>query len=410
MQDESMKSFEYNFSDRCKNLEGNAIREIFKLISQPDIISFAGGMPASEALPTDEMRDILNKLLKSNASTALLQYGATEGYAPFLEEGAKYVSRCGITVNDMTEILAISGGQQGIDLTFKAFINKGDKILVEAPTYVAVPHIAKTYEAELIGVSSDDDGINIDDLNYKINKYKPKILYIVPTFSNPTGKTINIEKRQRIAEISAKNNIMVLEDNPYEELRYSGAAVPAIKKFDKAGNIIYVTSFSKTISPGMRVGLAVASPAVIRKLTIGKQATDVHTATLFQAAATEFIKTGLLDKILKKNIPMYKTKLDTMLGALKSYFPAYAKWTKPEGGLFIWVTFPEAVDVSTDVFRESIKRKVAYVAGNTSFVDGSGSNCLRLNFSNATITDIQKGIKTLGDLLKEKFDGVINDK
>ncbi|MDR0751610.1 MAG: PLP-dependent aminotransferase family protein [Christensenellaceae bacterium] len=400
------KVLDYNFSDRCKNLEGNAIREIFKLISQPDIISFAGGMPASQALPKDEMRVILNSLLASDIATSLLQYGATEGYVPFLKEGAKYVEKVGIKIKDLSEILAISGGQQGIDLTFKAFINKGDRILVEAPTYVAVPHIAKTYEAELIGVQSDDDGINLEDLEKMILEHNPKLLYIVPTFSNPTGRTIDVEKRKKIAEITAKHNVIVLEDNPYGELRYSGECLPSIKSFDNKGNVIYLTSFSKTISPGMRVGLAVASEKVIRKLTIGKQATDVHTTTLFQAATTEFLKQGLLKEILDKNIPLYKVKLDTMLKALAMYFPSSAKWTHPEGGLFIWVTFPKTIDVAGEIFREAINRKVAYVAGNSSFVDGSGRNCLRLNFSNATETDIMKGIKILGDLLKEKLEGV----
>ncbi|MDR2266293.1 MAG: PLP-dependent aminotransferase family protein [Christensenellaceae bacterium] len=396
---------EYKFSDRCKNLEGNAIREIFKLISRPDIISFAGGMPASLALPKDDVLKIIDDLLTSDRAIALLQYGATEGYAPYLEAGREYVKRVGINTSDSSEILAISGGQQGIDLTFKAFINKGDVVLVEAPTYVAVPHIAKTYEAKLVGVASYEDGINLRDLENKIITENPKLLYLVPTFSNPTGKTLPVEKRKEIARITAKHNVILLEDNPYGELRYDGQTIPAIKSYDEAGNVVYLTSFSKTISPGMRVGLAVASAPVIRKLTIGKQATDVHTVTLSQAVATEFLKRGILDESLKRNIPVYKEKRDAMLKAMDKYFPKSAKWTHPSGGLFIWVTFPSNVDVSTDIFREAIARKVAYVSGDSSFVDGSGKNCLRLNFSNATVDDINKGIKILGELLKERVEG-----
>ncbi|MDY6078558.1 MAG: PLP-dependent aminotransferase family protein, partial [Eubacteriales bacterium] len=246
----------YEFSDRLKNLQGNAIREIFKLLSQPGVISFAGGFPAKETLPVAEIKDITNRILDENGAE-ILQYGGTEGYYPLIESSCEYVKRDGIVATP-DKTLVISGGQQGIDLTFKAFINKGDRILVENPTYLACLHILKTYEGEAIGVDSDEDGINIVDLAKKLVLYSPKILYLVPNFSNPTGKTLSVEKRQAVYELCKKHGCIILEDNPYGEIRFSGNRVPAIKSFDRDGIVIYITSFSKVISPGLRTGIAVA--------------------------------------------------------------------------------------------------------------------------------------------------------
>ncbi|MDR3186724.1 MAG: PLP-dependent aminotransferase family protein [Christensenellaceae bacterium] len=391
----------YSFSDRCKNLEGNAIREIFKLLAQPDIISFAGGMPAGDTLPKTDIKTIIAELLSSDKAVSLLQYGATEGYLPYLLSGIEYVKRVGINNISLDHILGISGGQQGIDLACKAFLNKGDKVLVENPTYIAVLHILKTYEATAIPVKSSDAGIDLVDLEQKIIEHNPKMLYLVPTFSNPTGRTIDLEKRKALAVLASKYNIIILEDNPYAELRYDGTALPAIKHFDKTGNIVYITSFSKTISPGMRIGLAVADPLIIRKLTIGKQATDVHTSTLSQAVVSEYLNRGLLSPSLEKNIPMYRKKRDVMLSAIEQHFPKCAEFNKPQGGLFIWVTLPESIDVSNKIFTQAISRRVAYVSGDAFHADGSGKNTLRLNFSNATEDNIKKGIAVLGDILKE---------
>ena len=231
---------EYQFSDRLKNLKGNAIREIFKLLSTPGIISFAGGFPAKETLPVDEIREIADKVLSENGAE-ILQYGGTEGYRPLIESAGKYVRRDGVTATPESTLI-VSGGQQGIDLTFKAFINKGDRVLVENPTYLAALHILKTYEGEAIGVDSDDDGINILDLAKKIVFYAPKILYLVPNFSNPSGKTLSKEKREAIYAICKKHGVIILEDNPYGEIRFSGERVPSIKSYDTDGIVINQTS------------------------------------------------------------------------------------------------------------------------------------------------------------------------
>lgn len=391
---------EYQFSDRLKNLEGNAIREIFKLLAQPGIISFAGGMPASEALPVDEVREILEGLLHGQQGVTLLQYGGTEGYGPYLEAGMEYLKRKGIFGLKRENVLAVSGGQQGIDLIGKAFLNKGDAVLVEDPTYLAVLHILKTYEANPIGVKSGEDGMDLTDLEGKIQKYHPKFVYVVSTFGNPTGKTMTAEHRKQIAEMTAKYGVMLIEDDPYGELRYSGEKADAIKSYDKTGNVVFLTSFSKTVSPGMRIGLAAGDASVIRKMTIGKQATDVHTNALSQAVVAEFLSRGLLDETLKKNLPLYRKKRDAMLSAIEKYFPSDVNFTRPEGGLFIWVELPEDVNASK-LFPTAVERKVAYVTGNSFFADGRGDNTMRLNFSNATVEQIDTGIKTLGELLKE---------
>jgi DNA-binding transcriptional MocR family regulator len=393
----------YNFSDRLKNLEANAIREIFKLISKPGIISFAGGLPATEALPKGEIKQIFNEILAEENSVALLQYGASEGYAPLLAEGAKYLERVNIRVKDASELVVISGGQQGIDLACKAFINKGDIVLVEEPTYLAILHILKTYEAVAVGVKSGDDGIDVEDLEAKIKKHNPKMVYLVPTFSNPTGITISVEKRKQIAALVAKYNTVLIEDNPYGELRFSGEAVPAIKSFDETGNVIYLASFSKIISPGMRVGLAAGNSQIIRKMVLGKQATDVHTSLINQAIIARYLQKGFLNPIIEKNIPLYKQKLDAMLSAMQKHFPEGVTFTKPDGGLFIWVTLPKNVDAG-EMFLQAVEQKVAYVAGENFFAtEGAGKNTLRLNFSNATLENIEIGIKTLGEIIKSRL-------
>lgn len=393
----------YNFSDRFENLTGNAIREIFKLLENPEIISFAGGMPSNEGLPLKKIEEITHELLSSDKALGILQYGATEGYKPLLESGLEYIKDVGIKNQTKENILAVSGGQQGIDLMCKAFLNKGDVVLVEDPTYLAILHILKTYEAKPVGIRSEADGISIEDLQEKIKKYNPKFLYLVPTFSNPTGKTISLEKRKLIADICNKNNLVLLEDDPYGKLRYDGTPLPSIKSFDKNDNVVYATSFSKVISPGLRIAIIVGNKEIIRKLTLGKQATDVHTSTLSQAIVDSYLRKGYLEPQLEKTIPLYKTKKDIMLQKIEEYFPKNISYTKPEGGLFIWVSLPEYMNAN-EYFKEAIDKKVAYVCGNAFYADGSGNNTLRLNFSNATLQQIDTGMKNLGDLLKSKVE------
>lgn len=392
----------FDFSDRIKNLTGNAIREIFKLLAQPDIISFAGGLPANEGLPLEKVKEISYEVLSSDKALQVLQYGATEGYLPFLESGLEYIKRAGIVGQNLDNIVAVSGGQQGIDLMCKALLNKGDCVLVEEPTYLAVLHILKTYEANAVGVKSGDDGIDLDDLEAKIIAHKPKMLYLVPTFSNPTGKTIDLTKRKAIAKLCKKHKLVLLEDDPYCELRYEGERVPSIKSFDEDEYVVYTVSFSKTISPGLRTALVVGHKDIIRKLVLGKQATDVHTSALSQAIVDSYLRKGLMDPYLKTVIPLYKTKKDRMLNKMEEFFPQEITFTKPEGGLFIWVTLPEYINAK-DLFTEAVAQKVAFVCGDSFYPNGDTTNTFRLNFSNATLEQIDCGIERLANVIKSKI-------
>ncbi|MDR3215989.1 MAG: PLP-dependent aminotransferase family protein [Clostridiaceae bacterium] len=394
---------EYNFSDRLKTLEGNAIREIFSLLSRPGIISFAGGFPAKETLPVAEIGRITADLLENGGAQQLLQYGGTEGYSPLLESALEYARRTGIRETSVKNALIISGGQQGIDLVFKAFLNKGDAILVEDPTYLASLHILKTYEGRAYGVKSDDDGLNIEDLEKKIKAYKPKILYVVANFSNPTGKTLSLEKRKAIAALTAKYGVIVIEDDPYGELRFAGERLPSIKSMDADGNVVYVTSFSKTIAPGLRTGIAVADEQIIRKMTIGKQATDVHTSTLSQAIIDGYLRRGLLNPHLKEIIPVYKTRKDAMINAIRCYMPQEIAFTDPDGGLFLWGEFQNGFDVD-GAFKEAVaETQTAYVSGRTFFASGDVTNTFRLNYSMSGVEQIDIGIKRLADFFKKKI-------
>lgn len=392
----------YRYSNRMANLNGTATREIFKLLSNPEIISFAGGNPALECLPTERVKEITAEVCSSPSFARVLQYGLTAGFPELRTLLADYVKSVGINDAKMENILVISGGQQGIDLALKTFINPGDVILVENPTYLAFLQIANSYEAVCQGVNSNDNGLDLEDLEAKIKKYNPKILYCVPTFSNPTGRTYSVENRKAIAELTAKYGVIVIEDDPYSKLRFKGEYVPSMKSMDKAGNVIFVSSFSKIISPGNRTGLACATPELIRKMEICKQGTDLHTPNISQMITYEYLKKGYLEPDLEKAVKIYGEKKHRMSEAIAKYMPEEFECTDPDGGLFIWGKFPEKIDV-VKVFPEAIERKVAYIQGSVFFADGSGTNYIRLNYSFATPEQIEEGIKRLGGLFKEKL-------
>ena len=265
-----------NYSTRMNGLNGSATREILKLTAQPDMISFAGGLPAAECIPTDKIAEITADVLSGGNALSALQYGVTEGAMPFREELRKFLADGGVKTSSVDELFVVSGGQQGIDLTCKVFLDKGDYVLVENPTYLAFLQIASSYEATPIGVDADENGLCLADLEAKIKKYRPKFLYVVPTFSNPTGRSYSIENRKAIAELAEKYDVMVLEDDPYSRLRYSGESLPPIKSFDRAGKVLYVTSFSKILAPGLRTGVMCGNPEIIKKLVVGKQCADVQ--------------------------------------------------------------------------------------------------------------------------------------
>ena len=390
-----------NYSTRMTGLNGSATREILKLTAQPDMISFAGGLPAAECIPTDKIAGITADILGSGNALSALQYGVTEGAMPFREELRKFLADGGVNTSSVDELFVVSGGQQGIDLMCKVFLDKGDYVLVENPTYLAFLQIASSYEATPVGVDSDENGLILSDLEAKIKKYHPKFLYVVPTFSNPTGRSYSVENRKGIAALAEKYDIMVLEDDPYSRLRYSGEPLMPIKSFDRAGKVIYVTSFSKILAPGLRTGVMCGNAEVIKKLVVGKQCADVHTSGLSQAIACEYLKRGYLKPNVEKSLPIYLARKTAMTAALDKYMPEEFKRTDPDGGLFIFGEFTVPVD-TVMAFPEAIARKVAYVPGKSFYVGETGLNTLRLNYSNADEEKIERGIRALGEVFKKK--------
>lgn len=396
---------ELHFADRAAKMNGTATREIFKLLSRPEIISFAGGLPASECLPLAAVKTIAAEILDSGEAGKLLQYGTTEGYVPLMEEMIKLARDFGVEAKSRENVLIVSGGQQGIDLMCKSFLNKGDTVLVENPTYLAVLPIIYSYEAKACGVRSDENGIDIEDMERKIVKERPKFIYLVPTFSNPTGKTYSEENRKEICRVTAKYGVPVLEDDPYARLRFSGKQISALASFAEDDNIIYLTSLSKVLSPGMRVGAAIGNAAVLRRMAIGKQGTDLHTSLLSQAIAAEYLKRGLLEPALKESLPLYKTRKDAMMRGIKAYMPAEFVHTDPDGGLFVWGEFTgkaEKLDTAA-LLAGAVERNVAYIQGKEFYSGGGGANTLRLNFSNATPEKIDAGLRRLGTYFKEQI-------
>ena len=385
-----------HFAHRFDNVSGSAIREIFKIIAQPGMISFAGGNPSLNALPDKLVSELAVDVLAQNGK-AILQYGATEGYAPFLESLRAYVAdmlKC-----EIPAVLPVTGSTQAMDLLCKAMIDPGDTILVENPSFLGNLQCMKLYQANLVPVESDGDGLLTDDLEAKIRQYHPKMLYTIPTFQNPSGKTLPADRRKRIAELANEYHVVVAEDDPYRDLRYTGSPLPSIKSFDTDGWVVFLGSFSKIISPGLRVGYVAGDPAIIRKCTVGKQSTDVHTANLNQAIVDQFIRRSLLPGHIASICAEYGKKMKLMLDQL-SAFPGGVSFTKPEGGLFIWAELPENIS-ALDLLNKAIEKKVAFVPGTHFCVGGGHENTLRLNFSNSTEEQIITGMGILKDLIAE---------
>lgn len=384
------------YASRFDGVTGSAIREIFKMIAKPGMISFAGGNPALSALPDDVCARIAQEVLEKDGKT-ILQYGATEGYAPLLESLKAYAQEqlgC-----EIPAILPVTGSTQAMDLLCKALINPGDVILVENPTFLGNMQCMHLYEARLVPVESDENGIIIDKLEEAIRTHHPRMLYTIPTFQNPTGKTLAAERRQPIAELAAKYGMIVAEDDPYRDLRYAGTALPSIKSFDREGWVVFLGSFSKIISPGLRVGYMAGDPRILRKCTVGKQSADVHTSNLTQAIVDQFLRRNLLPDHIRSICASYKEQMDAMMEELNR-FPAGTTYTRPEGGLFIWAELPEHID-ALELLAKCVERKVAYVPGTHFFCDGGHRNTLRLNFSNSTVEQIHTGMTILREVIAE---------
>lgn len=390
-----------SLAQRVRPLEASAIREMFKLMGQADIISFAGGIPSPEIYPTDALADIASEILKTNGTFAL-KYGITEGYAPLIAQVQEMNSKKGIGVECDTTIIT-TGAQQGIDLVAKSLLDPDDGVIVESPTFVGTLNSLRSYQAKLYGVNVEDDGIDLATTEEILKNNKIKLIYTIPTFQNPTGITMSLEKRKGLLELAKKYDCLILEDNPYGELRFKGDDVPTIKSMDSEGRVIYVGSFSKTLSPGMRVGFLVGHESLMERIIVVKQANDVHTPLITQMVISEFMKKYDMEAHIAKGAESCKSKCELMLSAMDKYFPEKAVYTRPNGGIFLWVTLPDGFDTLA-LSPKAIAHKVAFVPGNSFMVNASEpSNCFRLNFTTATDAQIEQGISALGELLKEEL-------
>ncbi|MGI6038228.1 MAG: PLP-dependent aminotransferase family protein [Limnochordia bacterium] len=389
---------EQPFATRMQGATSNVIREILKVTQRPEIISFAGGMPDPGSFPLEFIREACGELL-TRRGEEILQYGTSEGYLPLREGIVDFVAQKGIAAQ-VEDVLILSGSQQGIDLTAKALLDPGDGVIVEEPTYLAALSIFRSYEAQIIPVAGDEEGMDPAALEEALRDNKIKLIYLVPTFQNPTGLTYGEARRRRIGELAAKYGVYVIEDDPYGDLRYSGEALSALKAYDQEDKIVYLGTFSKIISPGLRVGFCVITdPQLRQKVLIGKQGTDVHTSNLSQQIVWKFLADGHLPRHIEQICDRYRQKRDLMLQCLAEEFPSTAKWRQPHGGLFLWVELEEGISTA-ELLPRAVEEKVAYVPGAPFYPSGGGENTLRLNFSNATEEKISLGCQRLGRVFK----------
>jgi 2-aminoadipate transaminase len=397
--------WDQRYAQRLQRMKSSAIRELLKLTEQPDIISFGGGLPAPEVFPVEEFKQACARVLQSQ-SAAALQYGTTEGYLPLREMIAQQTRRNGIEVT-AENILITSGSQQALDLLGKIFINPGDHIAVDNPTYLGALQAWNIYGAEYVTVRLDESGLVTDELEAAF-RVGPKFIYALPNFHNPTGVTLSLERRYRLVELADRYGVPIIEDDPYGQLRFEGDNLPSIVVLDEklhpknghyTGNVIYLSTFSKILAPGLRLAWVIAPPEVIGKLVQAKQGSDLNTSTFNQMVAYEVGRDGFLDKHAEIIRKVYRERRDAMLDALEEHMPAGVKWTHPEGGLFLWITLPETMS-SVDLLQKSIEQKVAFVPGNSFYSCGGGENTMRLNFSYANPERINEGISRLSKAIR----------
>lgn len=380
------------FAQRINGVRASAVREILKVTEQPDVISFAGGLPAPELFPVDDVLAATERVLRETGSAAL-QYSTTEGFAPLREQLANISRTRGIQCT-ADDILITTGSQQPLDLAAKLFVDAGDCILTESPTYLAALQAFRAYEARFASVPTDEFGLIPDSLPELIERKRPKFLYTIPNFQNPTGVTLAADRRRTLYSIAARYGLIVVEDDPYGALRYAGSHVPAIKSLDTDGIVMYNSTVSKTIAPGLRIGWTVANPEIRRRMTILKQAADIHTSTLDQRIVHRYLADFDSDAHIERIRAAYGERFRIMDACLRETMPEGYVWTHPEGGMFLWVTCREGVNTQ-DLVSDAMAHKVLFVPGRDFFTNDSGQRYMRLNFSNATPDQIRIGIGRL---------------
>ncbi|WP_368183106.1 PLP-dependent aminotransferase family protein [Anaerotruncus rubiinfantis] len=390
------------FAKRVGQIKSSEIREILKVTERPEVISFAGGLPAPELFPVEEMRAACDAVLKESGEQAL-QYGITQGKPALRQWIAKRMNGKGIKT-DADGVMVLTGSQQGLDLTGKVFIDEGDVILTESPTYLAAINAFKAYSPRFVSAEMDEEGMIMESLEEVLKKEPVKLIYTVSDFQNPTGRTMSLERRKKIVELANRYNVIIVEDNPYGELRFAGEAVPPIKSFDTEGRVIYLSTFSKIFAPGLRLGWLCASPEILQKYIVFKEGSDLHTDTFSQMIAARYLQDFDIEKHIEEIRKVYGSRRNLMLKTMEETFPEGVKFTHPEGGLFLWVEMPEGIN-SRDVFAECMKEDIAFVPGEPFFTNGKGQNTFRLNFSNMPEERIVEGITKMGKVLTRVIKG-----
>ena len=396
------------YASRIERMRASDIREILKVTAQPDVISLAGGLPAPELFPVDEFRRAFEWVFESDGQRAL-QYSTTEGYAPLREFLAGRLGRVMRIQCSADDILITNGSQQALDLMGKIFLDPGDHVLLENPSYLGAIQAFNQYQPGYSVVPMDDDGILVDALERILEEdrgrssHRIKFLYAIPTFQNPTGRTLTLERRKKLVEICSRYGVPVVEDDPYGELRYEGEPLPTLKSLDRDGTVIYMGTFSKILAPGWRLGWVVAAPDALEHFNHAKQPSDLQTATAPQMATYEVVKDGFVDKHVQRLIPFYRERRDVMIRAMEEHFPSSVKFTRPMGGLFSWAELPANVN-TRDLLADALQEKVAFVPGQGFHPDGSGQNTMRLNFSNVPPEKLQEGIRRLGRAIQARLE------
>jgi 2-aminoadipate transaminase len=394
------------FSKRANRMRSSEIRELLKLTSMPGMISFAGGLPNPKAFPVDVIHQCIDDTFKNNPEKAL-QYGTTEGVTKLRRVLAERMRKKRNIDCELHDILITSGAQQALSLIAITFLDPGDTYLTSVPAYLGAVQAFHAFEANCESIPMDEEGIDIDSLRRNLERLRrtgiyPKFFYCVPTFQNPSGETMSLNHRKELLDIASEYDFLIVEDDPYGDLIFEGEKLPPIKSLDKRGRVIYLSTFSKILAPGFRLGWVIASKDILDKLVLAKQATDLCTNVFSQYVAYEYVKGGFLEDQVKTISTMYKHKRDVMLEALETHFPKEVKWTIPKGGMFIWISLPKTIDTRL-MFQKALSKKVAYVVGEAFFPEGGNYHSMRLNFSYSDDETIKEGIKRLADVINEEL-------
>jgi len=394
------------FAERTRVMRSSAMRDLMAVTARPEVISLAGGLPDTSTFPPQTFAAQMTRIAQESAAEAL-QYGPTEGFRETVDCIVEVMGAEGM-LPDPDDVIVTTGGQQAIDLLCKALVDPGDAVICEAPTYPGAIPVFCSYQADTIQIECDSEGMRIDELEdtlerLEIEGRRPKFIYSVPTFQNPAGVTMSLERRRRLVELARSRELLVVEDNPYGLLRFDGEALPPLYQLDGGDFVIYIGTFSKILSPGIRLGWAVTPPPVMEKVVLGKQAADLCTSTLTQYFVREYFGAGSWRKYIESLCELYRSRRDAMVEALGDHFPAQASWTEPDGGLFIWATLPPYIDTS-DLLAKALREDVAFVPGQAAYVDGRGRNSMRLNFSAGGEDEIREGIRRIGKVVAEQVE------